>query len=181
MRTCVRACVLETDAACTSCLVVRKALRIGFIVARNVLYIFLTRQSRCLWSLSPCTTWLKERSDDSTVDVRGGYPCEHWLWCLHGCWRLQGTRMGALEWVLSIGKVWEGVVWGGVLIEMQQPAGPTCRPVRFTYATALVGTPSGKARRGNAGVRSPPILEMGKFNELPLGIGVIPGSVECKQ
>lgn len=160
MCACVRACVLETDAACTSCLVVRKALRIGFIVARNVLYIFLTRQSRCLWSLSPCTTWLKERSDDSTVDVRGGYPCEHWLWCLHGCWRLQGTRMGALNGCSQLeryGKEW------GVLIEMQQPAGPTCRAVRFTYATALVGTPSGKARRGNAGVRSPPILENGKI------------------
>ena len=66
--------------------------------------------------------------------------------------------MGALNWK-GMGR--GGV--GGVLIEMQQPAGPTCRAARFTYATALVGTPSGKARRGNAGVRSPPILENGKI------------------
>ena len=56
-----------------------------------------------------------------------------------------GCRERVGCWVGSKGRDRKGS--GGKDAEMQQPAGTTCRAGRFTHATALVRTPSGKVRK----------------------------------
>ena len=57
-----------------------------------------------------------------------------------------GCDVAGNEMVLK-GKGRGGLEEGGKDAEMQQPAGTTCRAGRFTHATALVRTPSGKVRK----------------------------------